>query len=64
MLRNKINTPEWAEFKKELELQRNVALQSLVKTGLTEGEYHQWRGRVHLCNALLGHESAPSSVTD
>jgi len=58
------NSPEWQIIKRVLESHREVALQKLVATGLSEAEYNQWRGRVHLADVLLNGEKGRPAVTD
>ena len=64
MFRIDYNSPEWQLIREELEKERDVALQNLVKKGLSEGEYHQWRGRVHLTDKLLGLGKTPNGFTE
>lgn len=57
-------SPEWLAIKEMLENEKMICIQKLVSTGLSEAEYNQWRGRVHLIDKLLGEENRATAVTD
>lgn len=64
MFRFDPRSPEWQAVRKLLESERQIAIQKLVSSGLSEAEYHQWRGRVPLIDKLLGLGNDPEAVTD
>lgn len=58
------HSPEWLAIKAMLEKEREQALQHLIKEGLSEVVYAQWRGRVALANKILGFDTTLKSVTE
>ena len=57
-------SPEWLAIKAMLQAERDISMQKLVSTGLSEAEYNQWRGRALLINKLLDGETRATAVTE
>lgn len=64
MKRIDYNSPEWLLIREMLSAEYDAAVKHLVNKGLTEGEYHQWRGRALLATKLLNMSNGHQQVTD
>jgi hypothetical protein len=64
MKRIDFGSPEWAVIREMMQREYDDALKHLVNPHLSEGEYHQWRGRALLAYKVLGLENTPNHLTD
>lgn len=64
MERINFTSPEWLTIKRMLEEELDLCVKNLINPGLTESEYHQWRGRAALANKLLGLDFHSQQVTE